>query len=343
MAERWSLPVATTLRAKGVFPEDHDLSLGVFGYAGTRHATGALLGGELDCLLVLGSGLNERDTMHWTLRERTKAFMILVNTDMDELTANGDLGHVVPGSCHAFLDLMQERAATIAPALQAGEARRREWLAKIKAGPRLYDVENTSRPGTPIHPATAIAALRKAFPRDGIVLVDSGAHRAFAAHYWSAYAPRSYISATNLGPMGWAIPAAVGVQCARPDRRVAVITGDGCMQMHGLELQTAARYRLPIIYLVINNGALGNVWLRAKQYGALPAELTSIPDHDWAGFARALGAQAFTVREPGELEGTYRKALAAGTTVLIDVKADKDCPTPVYDFSAGARAWSYHE
>ena len=130
-------------------------------------------------------------------------------------------------------------------------------------------------------------------PRDGIVLVDSGAHRAFAGHYWSAYAPRSYISATNLGPMGWAIPAAVGVQCARPDRRVAVITGDGCMQMHGIEVQTAARYRLPIIYLVINNGALGNVWLRARQYGALPAELTSIPDHDWAGFARALGAQGF--------------------------------------------------
>src|SRR5262249_54910871 len=60
--------------------------------------------------------------------------------------------------------------------------------------------------------------------------------------------------------MGWAIPAAVGVQCARPDRRVAVITGDGCMQMHGIEVQTAARYRLPIVYVVINNSALGNVW-----------------------------------------------------------------------------------
>jgi acetolactate synthase I/II/III large subunit len=343
LAERWSIPVATTLRAKGVFPEDHELSLGVFGYAGTRHATSAILGGELDCLVVLGSGFNERDTMHWSVRERSKALMIHVNTDMDELTANGDLGHVVPGSCHAFLDWMHERAAAIAPTLQAGEALRREWLAKIKSAPRLYDVENCNRATTPIHPATAIAALRKAFPRDGIVLIDSGAHRAFAGHYWSAYTPRSYISATNLGPMGWAIPAAVGVQCARPDKRVAVITGDGCMQMHGIEVQTAARYKLPIIYLVINNGALGNVWLRARQYGALPAELTSVPDHDWAGFARALGAQGFTVRDPGELAGTFEKALAAGTTVLIDVKADKDCPTPVYDFSAGARAWSYHE
>jgi acetolactate synthase-1/2/3 large subunit len=97
------------------------------------------------------------------------------------------------------------------------------------------------------------------------------------------------------------------------------------------------------VYLVINNGALGNVWLRARQYGALPAELTSIRDHDWAGFARALGAQGFTVRDPAELQGTFEQALAAGTTALIDVKADKDCPTPVYDFNAGVRAWSYHE
>jgi acetolactate synthase-1/2/3 large subunit len=262
---------------------------------------------------------------------------------MDELTANGDLGHVVPGSCRGFLDLMHDRADVIAPALQESQTPRRQWVADIKAGPRLYDIENCSRMTAPIHPATAIAALRKAFPRDGSVLVDSGAHRAFAGHYWTAYEPRTYISATNLGPMGWAIPAAIGVQCAQPDRRVAVITGDGCMQMHGMEVQTAARYQLPIIYLVINNGALGNVWLRARQYGALPAELTSIRDHDWAGFARSLGAQGFTVRDPADLEGTFEQALAAGTTALIDVKADKDCLTPVYDFNAGVRAWSYHE
>jgi acetolactate synthase I/II/III large subunit len=110
------------------------------------------------------------------------------------------------------------------------------------------------------------------------------------------------------------------------------------MQMHGLEIQTAARYGLPIIYVVLNNGALGNVWLRAREYGPLPAELTSIPDHDWAGFARALGAQGFTVVDPSELDEAYQQALAAKGPVLIDVKSDRDCPTPVYDFKAGARA-----
>jgi acetolactate synthase-1/2/3 large subunit len=345
VAERWSIPVATTLRAKGVFPEDHELSLGVFGYAGTRHATAAVLADPADVLIVLGSGFNERDTMHWTLRGRAagKTVIIHVNTDMETLTTHGVPAHAVLGGCHAFLDLMQERAQAITPALAKGESQRRAWLARIKQGARLYDPENCSRPTKPIHPAAAIAALRKVYPRDGIVLIDSGAHRAFAGHYWSCYEPRTYISATNLGPMGWAIPAAVGVQCARPDRRVAVITGDGCMQMHGMEVQTAARYGLPIIYVVLNNGALGNVWLRAHKYGALPSELTSIPDHDWAGFARALGAQGFTVTDPAQLAETFEKALAAKGAVLIDVKTDKDCPTPVYDFNAGARAWSYHE
>ena len=231
----------------------------------------------------------------------------------------------------------------ITATLQASQAGRRSGWRTSRPGRGSTTSRTAAGSTSPIHPATAIAALRKAFPRDGIVLVDSGAHRAFAGHYWTAYEPRSYISATNLGPMGWAIPAAIGVQCARPDRRVAVITGDGCMQMHGIEVQTAARYQLPIIYLVINNGALGNVWLRARQYGALPAELTSIPRSRLGGLcALARGARLHRARS-GRPRGHVRKALAAGTTVLIDVKADKDCPTPVYDFNAGVRAWSYHE
>ncbi|MDC7789341.1 thiamine pyrophosphate-binding protein [Rhodoplanes sp. TEM] len=341
VAERLAMPVATTLRAKDAFPEDHDLSLGVFGYAGTRHATAAVFADDLDLLLVLGSGLNERDTMHWTLRERAKAVTIHVNTDMDELTAHCEATHAVPGSAGAFLELMAQRLG--GGPTDAALAERRAFVARIKAGPRLYDIESCARPGRPIHPAAAVTALRQAFPRDGIVLVDSGAHRAFMGHYWEAYEPGTYVSATNLGPMGWAIPAAVGVQCARPDRRVAVVTGDGCMHMHGIEIQTAARHRLPIVYVVLNNAALGNVWLRAHTEGAVPAALTSLPDHDWAGFSRALGGEGFTVTDPAALEETFAKALACGTTAMVDVKADKDCPTPVYDFSAGAKAWSYHE
>src|SRR5260221_12307544 len=105
--------------------------------------------------------------MHWTLRGRAAETIILqVNIDMDELTTHGVPAHIVPGSCRAFLDLMQERADAIASSLSAGHAQRRAWLGKIKQGPRLHHIEKCSKPTAPGHPAAANAALRKVHPRN---------------------------------------------------------------------------------------------------------------------------------------------------------------------------------
>ena len=340
-AEAWDIPVATTLRAKGVFPEDHPLALGVFGYAGTHHARIALSEALPDVLLVLGSGMNERDTMHWSLAAPPQG-VIAVNVSPVAL-GQGAAGGGVVADVRVYLEWLIAQRSTLAATMDATRAARRAWLASIRAQPRLQDPDHQTSTAQPIHPARIVADLRAAFPRDGILLVDSGAHRAFAGHYWSAYSPRTYISATNLGPMGWAIPAAVGVACAQPARKVAVITGDGCMHMHGLEVATAARYGLPIVFVVINNAALGNVWLRAHTEGPLPAELTSLPDVDWAAFGKSLGCLGETVRDPADLAPAFARALAAGQPSVIDVKADKRCTTPVGDWVAASAAWSYHE
>ena len=340
-AESWGIPVATTLRAKGIFPEDHPLSLGVFGYAGTHHARAAILDEAPDLLIILGSGLNERDTLYWSLKLDPKR-SICLNLDVATM-AQAAGGALVLGDAHSYLDFLSNRKAAIAPGLEATRAARAQWLAEIRARPRLQDPQNCQNNAVPLHPARAISALRRAFPRDGILLVDSGAHRAFAGHYWESYAPRTYISATNLGPMGWAVPAAIGVQCASPGRRVAVITGDGCMHMQGIEVATAARYGLPIVYVVLNNAALGNVWLRAHTEGPIPAELTSLPNLDWAGFGRSLGANGITVLDPGQLGHAFATALQNKGPTVIDIKTDKTFTTPVADFSAAAAKFSYHE
>ena len=143
--------------------------------------------------------------------------------------------------------------------------------------------------------------------------------------------------------MGWAIAAATGVQCAQPRRRVAVITGDGCMRMNGIEVATAARYGLPVIFVVINNAALGNVWLRSHTLGPVPDELTRLPDHDWAAFAIALGCRGETVRQPADLAPAFERALAGPGPCLIDVKTDKAFATPVRDWASASTAYSYHE
>lgn len=340
-AERWSIPVATTLRAKGVFPEDHPLSLGVFGYAGTHHSRKAILDHSPDLLIVLGSGLNERDTMHWTLKLNPKR-SICVN--LNTLSIGSHItGSSIVGDVGSYLAWLKSKEEVIKTALQSTMDARKTWLKDITDQPRFQQPENCTSDAIPLHPARVISELRQAFPRDGIVLIDSGAHRAFAGHYWSSYAPLTYISATNLGPMGWAIPAAIGVQCAQPSKKVAVITGDGCMHMHGIEVATAARYQLPIIYLVINNAALGNVWLRAHHEGVVPTALTTLPDIDWAGFSIALGGNGLTVKRPEELTSAFSKALQNKGPTVIDVKANKIFPTPVEDWVKASAAWSYQE
>ena len=215
-AESWDIPVATTLRGKGIFPEDHPLSLGVFGYSGTHHARMALLDSPPDLLLILGSGLNERDTMHWTLRLAPER-AVVVNLSTLAMAIAQDERNVV-GDAGAYLDWLEGQIGRISSGLDATRAPRKQWLAGILAQPRLQEPENCDSAAIPIHPARAISALRKALPRDGIVLIDSGAHRAFAGHYWNSYAPLTYISATNLGPMGWAIPSR-GRGAVRPARQ----------------------------------------------------------------------------------------------------------------------------
>ena len=315
----------------------------MFGYAGTRHATTAILSDDLELLIVLGSNLNERDTMHWNSKLSPQRGLFQVDMAPESISAVCGGGITVIGDVSVFLERMMSEQSQLLCHLEDGKSVRDEWIIAINKLPRLYDAENCSSDSIPIHPARIVSELRKVMPRETVVLVDSGAHRAFAGQYWESYEPRTYISATNLGPMGWAVPAGVGVKIARPDRPCVVITGDACMLMHGLEIQTAARFNVPVIYVVINNAAFGNVWLRASKMGAGPSQLTSLPDHDWAGVARALGLKSLTVHKPAELASAFQQALDSNVAFLVDVKADKRFNTPVEPFIESVKSWSYHE
>ena len=340
LAERYAIPVATTLRAKGALDERHELALGVFGYAGTRHAIEALTGPDLDLLVAIGTGLNQRDTLFWdaTLQARRR----MVHVDLVASFAGRELvpNAFIRADAEAFVGALLDAPPKLDALLSAGAASRRAWLAKIRAsGDRLYDAQHLQSDATPIHPARVIGELQKAAPERTTILVDSGAHRAFAGHYWTAPGPYRYISATNIGPMGWAVAAGIGVKAARPDDPVVVITGDGCMRMTGMEIATAARYGLPVIYVVINNAALGNVYLRMRSEGPVPVELTELPMHDWVGLARALGADGVTVEDPALLGAALVRAFEAKSTFVVDVHCDRDAATPVAPWSQARASW----
>ena len=340
-AEKYHIPVATTLKAKGVFPENHELSLGVFGYAGTEHATLTLLNGnksnpncpnagidENQLLLVLGSSLNQRDTMRWDENLRPQSGICQVDVNISTFSKNFPIDSAINGDVRSVLNwLLEKSEAEQLTSLAVGIEQRKRWLDTIQSKPRFYQNEDRFSDLTPMHPARVINELQTIAPDTTMIIADSGAHRAFAGHYWQSSGPREYLTATALAPMGWAIPAGIGAKVACPDKTCVVVTGDGCMLMHGIEIQTAARNNIALIVLVINNSALGNVFLRAKP--GIPQKLTTLATHDWVAFSRSLGGDGMLVENPQDLATAFDRAFASTGPFVIDARCGAGFPTPI--------------
>jgi acetolactate synthase-1/2/3 large subunit len=337
-AERFDIPVATTLSGKGLIAERHPLALGVFGYGGSRLAIDAIRSEETEILLVIGSGLSQRDTMQWD--PRMLPSKALIQIDADPLIIGRTWAGEVPVVGNAGEALRRLAAITDAGGLEGGRAERREFLAKIRAaGPSRYQVEDTRNEAVPMHPARVVAELRAAFPDDGVLCVDSGAHRAWFAEYWDARGPGTHFSLTNLGPMGGAIPLGIGAKLARPELPLMVATGDGCMLMHGMEVHTAAREKVPLVIALMDNQCYGNIYYRASKMGPGPERLTDIPGIDWAAFARSMGGGGERVDRPGDIAAAVGRALRAPGPYLLDLRTDKTYPTPVGAWRERQKQW----
>lgn len=344
VAERFDIPVATTLAGKGLLREDHPLALGVFGYGGSRWAIDAVRDRAVEVLVVIGSGLSQRDTMQWDPTMLPSRALVHVETDPMLIGRTWPSDIPVLGDAASVLGRLAGLDAAEAAGLDEGREARRAFLRRIRSsGPRVYQEEDTRSDAVPMHPARVVTELRDAFPDDGVLCVDSGAHRAWFAEYWTVRAPGTHLSLTNLGPMGGAVPLGIGAKLARPDRPLMVATGDGCMLMHGMEVHTAARERVPFVLAVMDNQAYGNIWYRAHALGAGPERLTEIPGIDWVGFARSMGADGEAVEHPDQIAPAVARALRADGPYLLDLRTDKTYPTPVGAWRDRQAEWEDHE
>jgi acetolactate synthase-1/2/3 large subunit len=339
-AERFAIPVATTLGAKGILPENHPLSLGVFGYGGSRWATEAVLDPAVEVLIVLGSALSQRDTLQWNRKMLPSRELIQVDADPSLIGRTWPATMPVTASPRLFLEHLAAVDGTIAEGLSSGMSARRTFLAAIRdRGPRAYEEESTGSDANPMHPARMISAARAACPPGTVLAVDSGAHRAWCSQYWLSYGDGDYLSLANLAPMGGAIGLGIGAKLARPGRPLVVATGDGCMLMHGLELHTAARHQLQVVVLVFDNRSYGNIWYRASQLGPGPERLTDITGIDWPAFARSMGGDGIAVNHPDELQGAFDVGLAFPGPFVIAARVDKRYPTPVAPWREAVAEW----
>jgi acetolactate synthase I/II/III large subunit len=327
VAEMLEIPVATTPKGKGAFPEDHRLSLGPFGYSGSPLAQWHLLESGVDVLLAVGTSLSEWGTLGWDRRLQPSEALLHVDIDPYEIGKNYRVTVPLIGDAKSGLtELCYE--------IRRQQQRYLHWrrgTAKIEPPPdrpRFLNAATMDSNAVPIKPQRLMRDLQEALPRDTLVFVDGGANRSWAIHYWQSLYPRTFFCATGMASMGFGVAGAIGGKFAAPDRVVLAITGDGGFLMNGMEVSTAVHHGKQVIWAVLNDGGYGIVY-HALRVLKLPDVATRYPRVDCAKVAEGLGAQAFRIREPGEINRELiGRILESGRPTVLDIEIDPDEVAP---------------
>jgi acetolactate synthase I/II/III large subunit len=337
LAELLPARVATSPRGKGVFPEDHPLSLGVFGVAGHRSATDTLLGSEVDVLLTAGTSLSETSTLNWDPRLSSTCTLIQLDIVVDRIGRNYPVDIPLVGDAQTVLvELIYHAHRSI----REGARVCSQWAnaPPVPSGASRYlEAELMESDARPLTPQRWRRDLMEVLPDDAIVFSDIGAHMLFNIHYLKIGRGQRFIINLGFGSMGHGTVAPIGAALAQPARPVIAIIGDGCFAMNGMELLTASENDLPVLWLVEHNNMHAITWHVSQTLAngrAMQAALFRRP-LEVAAIARAMGLQSWVVDAPGTLQGAVREALATRRPSLIEVRVDARIPPP-----AGARARS---
>jgi acetolactate synthase-1/2/3 large subunit len=327
LAEMLEIPVATTPKGKGAFPEDHRLSLGPFGYSGSPLAQWYLLESGVDVLLAVGTSLSEWGTLGWDRRLQPSEALLHVDIDPYEIGKNYPVTVPVIGDAKSGLtELCYE--------IRRQQQRYLHWrrgngkLAPPADRPRFLNAATMDSNAVPIKPQRLFRDLQDALPRDALVFIDGGANRSWAIHYWQSFHPRTFFCATGMASMGFGVAGAIGGKFAAPHRVVVSITGDGGFLMNGMEVSTAVHYGQQVIWVILNDAGYGMIH-HALRMMKRPDVATRYPRVDCARVAEGLGAQAFRIREPGQINREFiQKIVASGRPTVLDVEIDVDEVAP---------------
>jgi acetolactate synthase I/II/III large subunit len=313
-SEAWSAGVYAAFRRQDVFPNEHPNYLGHLTLGTPQETLKAL--DKADLVLVVGCRLSEVTTQSYSLPRGDQA-VIQIDLDPNEVgaTAPAELG--VVSDAGAALGALARQASSSPPA--------RDWTE----GHRAYLDSSTIPPyrgREGIDPARVVGAMREALPEDVLLTNDAGNFSVFIHRYWRYNQPATQLASTN-GAMGYGVPAAVAAKLAAPDRTVVACCGDGGFLMTGQEIETAVRYGAAITVVVFRNRLHGTIAMHQKRALGRTAGV-EIGEVDLAGYARSLGAEGHTVRDPDDLAPALEVALASETVTLLDVVTDPDIISP---------------
>ncbi|HEX6004435.1 MAG TPA: thiamine pyrophosphate-dependent enzyme, partial [Burkholderiales bacterium] len=181
----------------------------------------------------------------------------------------------------------------------------------------------------PIQSQFVAHAIRKVLPREGILVVDAGNGGKHVRSYFRSEEPGTFMGIDDWGSVGGALPMALGVKLARPDRPVFCAAGDMGIMCNIGELETAVREKIPVVCIVFNDQGLGNERAFQQEHYGGRFYAVDYSNPDFGALARVFGAHGEQVSKPGELEGALQRAAASGKPAVIDVLIDKKTLAPV--------------
>jgi acetolactate synthase-1/2/3 large subunit len=325
IAKRLGYPVTNTLMGLGAFPGSDDQFIGMLGMHGFYEANQAMH--QADVIFAVGARFDDRVT------NNPKKFCPnarIVHIDIDPASIQKTVRHIeVPlvGPVKPVLADMVEmlNQMDVEPDQDALSA----WWETINGWREKHGLWTGDRftRRDKIMPQDVIRTLYEVTDGEAFICSDVGQHQMFAAQYYKYNQPRQWINSGGLGTMGFGLPAAMGVQLAHPDRQVAVVTGEGSIQMCIEELSTCTQYNMPVKIINLNNAALGMVkqW-QDMQYGGRYAASTyadSLPD--FVKLAEAYGHVGMIVTDPSELKAKMEECFAMkDRVVFMDIYIDPD-------------------
>ena len=304
-AEKAQLPVTHTLLGLGSFPGDHILDLGMMGMHGTPCANMAVQNADL--LIAVGMRFDDRATAD-TKEFAPNARVIHIDIDAAEIGKNIPTEVPVVGDVKSVLTALNE------------EIEKREhvvWLSQIEQWRCEYPLVET-RQGDEVLPQYIIEQIYQATRGDALIVTGVGQNQMWAARYFVYTKPDSLISAGGLGPMGFELPAAMGVKIGRPEEVVWCIAGDGGFQMTIQELATIAEEKVAVKIAIMNNGYLGMVRQWQELFYGRRYVGTKLWNPDFVKIAEAYGIPGVRVKRREEIIPAIQKAMEFPGAFLID-------------------------
>ena len=311
LARRLGAPVITTVMGRGAISERDPLWHAVL--PNGRASEPAIR--EADVVLAVGCRFAARSTQGLVLKLAFTPDQTLIHLDLDPSVIGKlykpQLGIV--GDAKDGLARLLEALGEGAPAA--------EWNRGA-----LADAKRATGPAWTVEAGRLLAILRDVLPEDGIFVNDQSGVNYWAEWKWPVLRPRTFLYPVGSAVLGYAVPAAIGAQVANPGRAVLAAMGDGGFMFSVNELATAVKYRLPIVFLVVNDDRYGAIkWLQERMFQGRWGE-TELANPDFVALARAFGARGVKVAGLDDLGDAIRAGFAADGPTLVELNLVIDPP-----------------